>query len=134
MGEFVVLVGGALFASGKLLTVKRSESKKFLPGFWEIPGGKVEFGEDPVTALKREFREETSLEINALQPFNVWSWMSGGVQCIEIDYLVTCNDISGLRLSNEHSEFHWLQHGEKIASTIEMIRTIEKAFSVVDRG
>ena len=128
MGEFVVLVGGALFRDGKLLVMKRADSKKFLPGFFEIPGGKVEFGEDLIAALKREFSEETSLEIEVLRPYNVWSWTSGNAQCIEVDYLVTCNDVSRLRLSSEHSASLWIQTGEKIASTMEMVRTIEKAF------
>ncbi|MDH5396837.1 MAG: NUDIX domain-containing protein [Cyclobacteriaceae bacterium] len=30
---------------------------------WAPPGGGVEFGEDTITALKREFREETGLEV-----------------------------------------------------------------------
>jgi len=45
--SFMVLAEGALFNNEKLLVVKRSETKKFLPGYWELPGGKLEFGESP---------------------------------------------------------------------------------------
>ncbi|MCC6872839.1 MAG: (deoxy)nucleoside triphosphate pyrophosphohydrolase [Sandaracinaceae bacterium] len=34
-----------------------------LAGLWELPGGKVEDGEDPERALVRELREECALEI-----------------------------------------------------------------------
>ena len=37
-------------------------------GTFEIPGGKIEAGEDVFTALKREVKEETGLEITKIKP------------------------------------------------------------------
>jgi ADP-ribose pyrophosphatase YjhB (NUDIX family) len=46
---------------GRLLLARRA----FEPdeGLWDTPGGFLEEGEDPLTALRRELREETGLEV-----------------------------------------------------------------------
>ncbi|MFI5678638.1 (deoxy)nucleoside triphosphate pyrophosphohydrolase [Streptomyces cellulosae] len=57
MTERIVVVGAALFDSGRLLAARRS-APPALAGRWELPGGKVEPGETPEAALVRELREE----------------------------------------------------------------------------
>lgn len=47
---------------GRLLIAQRPPHKKF-SGLWEFPGGKIEGNEDPQAALRRELKEELSLEV-----------------------------------------------------------------------
>lgn len=42
-------------------------------GVWTLPGGGVEFGEDPNVAVLRELEEETGLTGEALDVLGVWS-------------------------------------------------------------
>lgn len=46
---------------GRVLVAQRLPGKH-LAGMWEFPGGKVEGGETPETALIRELREELGIE------------------------------------------------------------------------
>ncbi len=61
----VEVVAGVIFRGEKLLLHQRRKGDA-LEGTWEFPGGKVEEGEGPREALKREIREETGLEIEVL--------------------------------------------------------------------
>jgi 8-oxo-dGTP diphosphatase len=49
---------------GRVLIVKRSKNNDVLPGYWDIPGGTLEDGEDPAAGAIRETKEETGLDIS----------------------------------------------------------------------
>ncbi|MDO4607206.1 MAG: (deoxy)nucleoside triphosphate pyrophosphohydrolase [Bowdeniella nasicola] len=57
-----LVVAAALIQDGHLLVAQRAYPPE-LAGLWEFPGGKVEDGEDPVTALRREIEEELGIAI-----------------------------------------------------------------------
>ncbi len=56
-----VVVAAALERRGRLLAARRTRPAS-LAGRWELPGGKVEPGEDPAAALVRELREELAVD------------------------------------------------------------------------
>jgi 8-oxo-dGTP diphosphatase len=57
----VVCVDGVYSKNGKVLFLKRAEEP--FKGCWGLVGGQVESGETLAEALKREFKEETDLDI-----------------------------------------------------------------------
>ena len=66
MTEQINVVGGAvvdsLSAPARLLVARRTAPPQFA-GMWEFPGGKVETGESPESALRRELREELGIGV-----------------------------------------------------------------------
>ena len=75
------------------------------------PGGRLEFGENPVKSLEREIWEEVKLEVNVIEPLNVWNFVKGNFQLVGINYL--CIWKSGeVVLSEEHESYEWLTEEE----------------------
>lgn len=52
---------GLIHDRGQLLLCRLSRQVPLWSGFWVLPGGGVDFGEDPEDAVRREVAEETGL-------------------------------------------------------------------------
>ena len=63
VARLVLVVAAALVdGDGRVLVSQRPQGKS-LAGLWEFPGGKVEAGERPETALIRELEEELGIVV-----------------------------------------------------------------------
>lgn len=56
-----IVVAALLFQHNRLLICQRNATGEF-PLKWEFPGGKIESGEVPEAALRRELKEELAIE------------------------------------------------------------------------
>lgn len=52
-------------SEGKILILRRSWSAPWMDYKWSLPGGHLEEGEEPIDALIRELKEETTLAVNS---------------------------------------------------------------------
>ena len=89
-----------------LLSYRRAPGVPGLDGKWELPGGKIEFGETPEQALIREIREEIGMEVRPLRllPYlhtNVWEYEHAVQQVVLACYECELKEGSEPNLSDD---------------------------------
>jgi 8-oxo-dGTP pyrophosphatase MutT (NUDIX family) len=116
---FEVAMKALLVKGGKLLLLREATGLRY----WELPGGRIEVGEErvpPVEVLRRELAEElgaaiaydvVGLELATVRPFT--PPRSGGFVFL-VGWL--CRFTGGeIELSDEHAEFRWVSAQELAA-------------------
>ena len=93
---------------GKVLLLKRRQNDAHKSGAWDIPGGRLELGENPYDGLKRETKEEINSEIEIIMPISVHHFVRDDGQKITLT-IYLCKFIPGdITLSEEHTEHQWV--------------------------
>lgn len=106
--QIIVAVKGIVYNNDKYLIIKRWSNDEVGAGTWEMPGGKIEFGEKLEEALIRETKEETGLDISVEKLLYATQFLSNpNRQVIIISYLC-CADNTDVVLSEEHTDFLWI--------------------------
>jgi 8-oxo-dGTP diphosphatase len=104
-----VIVGAAIVAGGRVLACARAEPPE-MAGRWEFPGGKVEPGEDEVTALVRECEEELGITVRVCERVGGDVVLGHGRAVLRV-YAAQLTEHAQPRLI-EHAEFRWLAADE----------------------
>lgn len=96
-------VKGLLVNSGKFLILKQ----KLNDGShkWDLPGGRIKFGETPLDTLKREVKEEVGIDVEIQKPVGMWYFFrqNDGHQVVATTFL--CKPITNIvKVGNEEDE------------------------------
>jgi 8-oxo-dGTP pyrophosphatase MutT (NUDIX family) len=107
--KFLVVVVFLIEREGRVLMLRRSPTKDHAPGEWEPGSGRVESGEAPIEAVRREAREETGLDVDVLEVVDTFHYYRGPAREETIAIAFHCRAVGGeLRLSPEHDALEWV--------------------------
>jgi ADP-ribose pyrophosphatase YjhB (NUDIX family) len=99
--------------SGRVLLARRAYEP--FKGFWDIPGGFLEEGEDPRDGLRRELREETGLEVEPERFLGIWMDRYGGDSTAQatLNLYWTARVVGGSPApADDVSELRWFDRAE----------------------
>jgi ADP-ribose pyrophosphatase YjhB (NUDIX family) len=98
--------------AGRVLLARRGVEPEL--GKWDLPGGFLEEGEEPLAGLRRELREETGLEVEPLSFLGAWIDTygdgEGAVSTLNLYWLVRADGEP--RAADDVAELSWFGAGE----------------------
>lgn len=106
MKKQIDVVGAIIIENGKILCAQRGETKS-LAYMWEFPGGKIEVGETPQQALKREIDEELKINVNVSDDVFEQTTYEYDFGIVTLTTFV-CHLVTGQPQLTEHISVKWL--------------------------
>ena len=100
----IEVVAAIILRDGQVFATQRGYGE--FQGWWEFPGGKIESGESPKEALKREIREELDAEIEVGELLQTVEWDYPNFHLTMHCFI--CGLFSESLHLNEHEAATWL--------------------------
>lgn len=120
IGTFMVAVGAVVENpdTGKILLLQRANDN-YKANHWEVGYGRMDQGEDPEAALKREFFEETGIQdLRTISILSSWHFYRGEEEVPENEVIGitywTQSTTSKIKISREHQAYKWVTPEEAL--------------------
>lgn len=116
--KIIVWVGCLLENNkGQYLLLKRSVGSSWAAGKWQLPGGKMEWGEKVMETLHREVIEETGGDISDPSFIGMYTVQMNAKDTAFHALLLVYKGRylgKGINMSEDHSKYKWVSLGEAV--------------------
>ncbi len=107
---------GIIRKNGSILLCRRKPTARY-PLEWEFPGGKFEAGESALECLRRELREELSIEIADAKPYHIQKAFYPDSGMFEVHFF-TVDEFAGEPVNNVFDAIRWIRPGDLGSFTV----------------
>ncbi len=106
----------------KTLLLRRATGRQSILGKFELPGGKLGYGEQPEDALARYLKEEAELTVQSAQLYDVLTYIDHDDRDIQYTFILYLVGLGGggnkVRLNQNYDEYAWKKLGDVDQNTL----------------
>lgn len=117
-----ISVRAIISQDSKNLLLKRATGRESILGLYELPGGRIEYGEQPEDALRRYLHDDAGLHIDKSSLFDVVTYIDHDDRDIQYAVITFQATVASghheLHLSENYSEYIWESTGNVQTNTV----------------
>jgi len=130
----ILSVNALIWCNGKVLLLKRAETKSLDPGVYSGIGGKVEPGESIYDALFREVEEETGIkEFESVKVFSITQHPYPPTDCEWINVYFKAEIKKQVEVPrSDDGDFHWIN--PKDIDSLKMVSDLKEYIKILTKN
>src|SRR5664279_3675275 len=129
----LISVRSIIRKDGKTLLLRRANGRDSILGKYELPGGKLGYGEQPEDSLTQYIEQDTMLIAQTAQLFDVLTYIDHDdrdIQYVFILYTVGLSGDESIKLSQNYDHYDWQQmseiHQEELTESTKLLLGISQ--------
>lgn len=136
-----VSVRAILRDNNKTLLLRRANGRETILGKYELPGGKIDYGEQPEDALRRHLQQDTGIIASSMHLHDVLTYIDHDdrdTQYMFLLYIVGTTSKPNIVLSENYNKYQWWDaeelHQEELTESAKLLLGISAQQAIKQSG